>query len=105
MGKKAQFSAEYEKDYSDSEKIWVINKLPRKEVGWIVGFSFCCDGTLQRESDMDIPYAPTYNYNIWKSKKRNNYIAIRRTPTSPIIKVPYEYCSALCLKVELKNCD
>ncbi len=93
MGKECTFNGKYYRDYgrkkvhvnmnifgSYSESIpvkWKVSKCPPTK-GWIVGFGFCFNGSIETD--------PEGNY--FSASKRINYVKVKISPTGKEIKVP-----------------
>ncbi len=64
---------------------WKIAQFTPKvgfTTGWIVGFGFCFNGYICKESRED------GGYKYFRSTKRIDYVRVRLTPTGKEIKVP-----------------
>jgi hypothetical protein len=102
MGKRVSFNAEYYKtgkpeeiDKSKIDMHWEMLKSNSYKTGWIVGFSFCCEGILCTEyAGWEEGYSDK-PYKKWITKKRVYYVAVREKPNSPILKVPAEFCEII----------
>lgn len=98
MGKPCYFDGEYYRDYgkkkistnkhpmldsfiNDQESIPVKWKIQNHatQAGWIVGFGFVFNGTIEKEID----------YKYFRATKRINYVRVRATPTSKELKIPF----------------
>lgn len=79
------FSIDDTQGYSEESPVrWKASKVTPKigfTAGWIVGFGFCFDGSICKESAED------GGYKYFRSTKRHNYVRVRLTPTSKEIKV------------------
>jgi len=106
MGKICSFSGEYYRDYKkkkigsnptrfgsgfeNTETIpvkWSIQKHIQ-QTGWIVGFGFCFNGTIEKEGSGD------FAFKYFRAKKRVNYVRVRVTPMGKELKIPLS-----CIKI------